>query len=847
MYLYEEINGARKYGGLKTVPEYIAANLKFELRKYQREAFENFVTHFESETCPRPTQVLFHMATGSGKTLIMAGLILYLYKRGYRNFLFFVNLTNIVDKTRENFLNPQSSKYLFAEEIILDGERVRINEVENFQYADADAINICFSTTQGLHMTMNFAKESGMTPEDFTERKVVLISDEAHHLNVNTRNPSAADRENRETWEDTVEKIFGMNSANVLLEFTATCDLDNPSIKRKYEPLIVFNYPLLEFYNDRYSKEIMTLRAELEDRIFNALVLSQYRLKIFQEHRLNIKPVILFKSAKIKDSEAFMKSFVERVKNLRGEKLRELSEKNSDEIIRRAFEYFSGKGITFDELAAELRDEFSAERCISANDDKDAVKNQILLNTLEDSDNPYRAVFEVKKLDEGWDVLNLFDIVRLYETRSSKETLAEAQLIGRGARYCPFQIHDEQPKFQRKYDRDAAEDLHVCETLYYHCQNDRRYINELHEALRKIGMGADKKIVRCEYKLKESFKRDEFYQRGVIFLNDRKLVSQMFHEVIPQKLYSFRQVIGKNGSDKVMAESVEGREEKFYTARRTFGAIAAKNYAIVHKALMKFPIYNFDRLKARFKNLQSTRQFITDAEYLGKIGIDITSTELEPGVETLYCAAFDVLGKIAAELEKPAVTYRGTTEFNSRNINEIFHDKIVNYSEESAGSVGTSQNDFSVDDDMRMNLAAEDWFAYNDNFGTSEEKAFIAYFKARIDELRKIYSKIYLIRNEREFKIFSFDDGARFEPDYVLFLQKENSAGFEQFQIFIEPKGEHLAANDSWKEKFLLQLKDKAIPVKIFVDDGRYKIWGLQFFNRNKLSDFDSEFRTLLD
>lgn len=188
-----------------------------------------------------------------------------------------------------------------------------------------------------------------------------------------------------------------------------------------------------------------------------------------------------------------MENFIERVKNLRGEHLRALSEKNSDEIIRRAFEYFATKGITFDGLAAELRDEFSAERCISANDDKDADKNQILLNTLEDSSDPYRAVFEVKKLDEGWDVLNLFDIVRLYETRSSNDTITEAQLIGRGARYCPFQIDDEQPKFQRKYDRAAEEDLRVCETLYYHCQNDRRYIDDLHNDLRKIGMEADKK------------------------------------------------------------------------------------------------------------------------------------------------------------------------------------------------------------------------------------------------------------------------------------------------------------------------------------------------------------------
>jgi len=51
-------------------------------------------------------QLLMHMATGSGKTMMMAGLIAYLYAKGYRKFLFFVNSTNIINKTRDNFLNP---------------------------------------------------------------------------------------------------------------------------------------------------------------------------------------------------------------------------------------------------------------------------------------------------------------------------------------------------------------------------------------------------------------------------------------------------------------------------------------------------------------------------------------------------------------------------------------------------------------------------------------------------------------------------------------------------------------------------------------------------------------------
>ena len=107
-FLYEKWMSCAKTVILAELPAYIPENLNpnFELRPYQKMAFENFITHYESRNCPKPTQVLFHMATGSGKTLIMAGLMLYLYKQGYRNFLFFVNLSNIVEKPKENFLTP---------------------------------------------------------------------------------------------------------------------------------------------------------------------------------------------------------------------------------------------------------------------------------------------------------------------------------------------------------------------------------------------------------------------------------------------------------------------------------------------------------------------------------------------------------------------------------------------------------------------------------------------------------------------------------------------------------------------------------------------------------------------
>lgn len=92
---------------------------------------------------------------------------------------------------------------------------------------------------------------------------MVLLSDEAHHLNASTKRMDRAEAASYHSWEETVRRIFLTREDNVLLEFTATCDLANPQILEAYRDKILFNYPLQNFRADRYSKEIITLRADL--------------------------------------------------------------------------------------------------------------------------------------------------------------------------------------------------------------------------------------------------------------------------------------------------------------------------------------------------------------------------------------------------------------------------------------------------------------------------------------------------------------------------------------------------------------------------------------------------------
>ena len=505
-----------------TVPNNVIDNLKpgYGQRPYQMESFQRYILCHNEDFAAKPNKpfhLLYNMATGSGKTLVMAGLMLYLYEKGYRNFLFFVNSNNIINKTKDNFLNPKASKYLFSDKIVINGTEVYIKETDTFESADDKNINIKFTTIQQLHIDLNNTKENSVTYEDFENKKIVLIADEAHHLNSATK----SNGELFGSWEGTVLKILSQNFDNILLEFTATLDYDSKEITTKYQDKVIFKYDLAQFRMDKYSKEINLIRSlyDEKERIIQALILNLYRQEIASDQNINLKPVILFKAKKtIKESEHNKLNFHLLIDDLSAETIEDIKITSTVAIVQKAFRFFDTKNITTSAIAERIKSNFKPENCISANNDEEAELNQIRLNTLEDENNPIRAVFAVQKLNEGWDVLNLFDIVRLYETRDSKDgkvgatTLSEAQLIGRGARYFPFAIDKGQDKFTRKYDEDLTNDLKILEELYYHTKEDSRYISELKKALIETGVYEDDdKLETRQLSLKLDFKESEFY------------------------------------------------------------------------------------------------------------------------------------------------------------------------------------------------------------------------------------------------------------------------------------------------------------------------------------------------
>ncbi len=832
------------------VPDAITSNLKYEIRPYQEEAFQRFLLCYTEDFGGKPNNplhILFNMATGSGKTLVMAGLMLYMYQNGYRNFLFFVHSNNIIQKTKDNFLNANTSKYLFADKINVEGEDVLINEVVNFDEADDDNINIKFTTIQQLHSDLNNTKENSITYEDFEDRKIVLIADEAHHLSSSTKKQKELDLV--PTWENTVDKILNQNFENVLLEFTATLDYESQDIVTKYEGKVLYRYDLADFRTDKYSKEINLLRSvyDEKDRIVQALILNLYRQELATSHNINLKPVILFKAkSKIKESEQNKENFHKLIDEFEAESVARIRETSTVSIVGKAFEFFSTVNLSDAEIAKRIKSHFKEENCLSANNDKEAELNQIRLNTLEDENNPIRAIFAVQKLNEGWDVLNLFDIVRLYEGQNAggsnekigKTTLSEAQLIGRGARYFPFKLDDDQDLYKRKFD-DVSNDLKVLEELYYHTKEDNRYISELKKALIKTGIYEDDDDLVTRYlTLKPEFKKTDFYIKGRVFYNKRV-------EKDNTSVQSFADLgITKKNFEHTLS-SGEGQMTSAFSGEKDTSTIWDKVESqdidvqkipqhVIRFALSYNPFYYFSRVTKYFPNIGSLTNFITNKAYLGGLKITMKGTKerlSNISHDDYLSAVKGLLLEIERSAKSNSVEFE-TSEWLSKYVHKAFSDKQIRVSKNVNRADG--QEDFVKD---------ESWYAYNANYGTSEEKCFVEAFARRFDALGQKYEDIFLLRNERELKIYN-SFGKAFEPDFLLFCKQKAKEPLT-YQVFIEPKGDHLLKNDKWKEGFLKEIRDDKLVFK--VDTDRYRITGLPFYNKGRENDFIKNFDEVLD
>lgn len=858
--LSTEYDSLEKRGHIsKDIPSLIFDNInpKFQLRKYQISAISRLIEYYENEPEKDfPIQLLFNMATGSGKTLIMVASMLFLYDKGYRNFVFFVDKTNIIRKTIDNFLNIESSKYLFNKRIFIDGKEVILKKVESFSESSRNAININFSTISGLHSKLNNPKENSLIYKDFEKEKTVFISDEAHHINALTKkNKSKEEEENITSWEYTVNKLVNYRKDNVLLEFTATIDWEDEFIFNKYKSRAIYEYDLRKFREDKFSKDVFLIQSNsgLKERMLQAVIISQYRRKVAENNKIALKPVIMMKSKTIKESQANYQKFIKLIEDLKITDIKNIEKiskdvSDDDNILKKAFLYFEENNIKLSDIVNEIKIEFSIERLVEVNSNEESEQKQILVNTLEESDNEIRVVFAVDKLNEGWDVLNLFDIVRLYGTRDSgKPTIQEAQLVGRGARYFPFTLDNKDEKYLRKFDEEENHPLRVIEQLHFHSIQNHRYISELRKALIKSGIHKDTGR-EITLKVKKSFSETKFFKKGVIWknkriINKRENVNSIYdigvannYKISIESGFSFSQISGF-GDDKEREKS----KGKIINKK-----ICDLPVHLSRKALDKIPFFNFENLNKFFPKIKSIEEFILHNNYLGNINLEIESDENEIDSNKIFDKLIQVFENIKNTIRANSSEFEGSKEFEAIPVRTSVVEKKMYIEKPKDGSeqeFGLSMS--SESNKAKLDLSDKNWYVYNDDYGTDEEKYLVKLIHDNITKLENKFKEIYLIRNQKIIEIYDFKKGRRFEPDYLLFLGN-GKAKADYYQIFIEPKGGHIEEGDKWKEEFLLEIKEEKGVLNLFEDD-KYIIVGLPFFQEDKKIEFKKNLSKIVD
>lgn len=893
-----------------SVPEYITDNLSKTFRQYQVKALKHFIWLYETDRASAK-HLLFNMATGTGKTLVMASVVLYLYAQGYRNFLFLVHQLQIKDQALKNFTDFKFDKYLFNPKgVRINGRKVLIRAVANIADSDRNGINFMFFSTSLLYHRLTEDKENSLTAEDFVKNDVVIIADEAHRLNVDTRSKKKKDVEEVRNWETAVMSALKARETNLLLEYTATVDLANEAIHSKYSDKIITRYDFLEFNRDGYSKDVKFLfnkEVHTEDQkrllIVNAVALSEYRrLLAEREMGVSLKPIVLIKSVKIAQSEEDRVFFDSVIGSLRPEDLKRLQElglqnkKGEHEILKDMFHWLSepknGMVTTGDwsgltNFVSEIRTSFSHDNTLIYNSQK--KEKAELLPLLDSPRNTIRAIFSVNALNEGWDVLSLFDIIHFDISESKKVSLQDIQLIGRGARYFPYKLPtsykpDENEQLfgrnlefdedRRKFDNAPFERGRVLETFVYHFVKTGVFLENLQRDLLGEGIiseGVEKKTIT----LKQHFLESETYQKGFVLVNHTQKrtkttdeeIDTTFNRIIKAGLYNLHT---RGLSDYEQNHSIASQQTKTIRITNEFFA-----EAIIRKALVSAEsnFFRFNNLCQHIPELRSVDDLIN--KFLPKYEITYT---YEDGKDIFLLSAQEKLqllvGAILPEVRKridihmPKVS--GSNKFRPLSLRQVFgkEKNIYLMSFPSTDPVTGEKIFVSTDErakaqsdhdkpDLQFDIRGADWYAYSENYGTSEEKRFVRYLASQIDNLRQQYkgAEIYLIRNELDYWLYSLKDGRRFAPDYMLII---NDVANQQlyYQVIIEPKGGHLLELDAWKEVALISLNDDSEVIFDGLDDDKqaYKDYlaemgkhgykeikpiGIKFYNSDTRSEAD--------
>lgn len=372
----------------------IAAQL--DLRAPNRDALEAIAIatalHFHHRRAEPPFEGVVDVATGVGKTYVMAAAMEYFAALGHRNFAIIAPGSTILNKTVRNFSQGDSKSLLRGMSI-----RPELITAESFdspmiavQMDDEATVKVYIFTVQSL---IKPTTKQGRRTHEFRE----ALGDAFYRRLASEDDLIVFADEHHTYYGPAFSKAIRDLKPYALIGLTATPHPKTPDSQ------IVFRYPLAAAIADRYVKTPVIVgrkddrvddRTKLADGARLLEIKSEALRKYVAENDLSpVNPVMLVVAQTIDEAERYA----------------DLLE--SDDFLDGRFR---GRILTVhsDQSDTALED----------------------LETIEDPRSPVRVIVSVGMLKEGWDVKNVYVIASM---RASVSEILTEQTLGRGLR-LPF-------------------------------------------------------------------------------------------------------------------------------------------------------------------------------------------------------------------------------------------------------------------------------------------------------------------------------------------------------------------------------------------------------------------------
>lgn len=364
-----------------------------DLRQPNREALESIVfevvQHFEIDKKAAPFEAVVDVATGVGKTFVLAAAIEYFAGTGTRDFAVITPGRTILDKTVANF-TAGSPKSLLAgmgvEPVVITSEnfaspamRAAMDDQQKVKLYIFTVQSLLKPQTQTGRKTHKFQEGLGQGfYERLQEARDLMVFADEHHAYYG------------KSFSNAVRELH----PKVLIGLTATPHRQTP------DESIIYRYPLAAAIADRFVKTPVLVgrkddRSDPTTKLTDGVALLELKERAIERYAKEnevtpVKPLMLVVAANIAEAEEV-------------------------EGIITDPSFFQGR---------------YADKVLTVHSN---APDEALaaLDKLEEPGNPYRIVVSVAMLKEGWDVKGVAVICSL---RASVSDLLTEQTLGRGLR-----------------------------------------------------------------------------------------------------------------------------------------------------------------------------------------------------------------------------------------------------------------------------------------------------------------------------------------------------------------------------------------------------------------------------